>query len=736
MPSSLLCNPQLAIMQWSDALGGNVFSAEPSSLQAPALRLLRYDDAWRPLAEHVDVLSGNGTAEVRAAWREAYGGQQAAGRPPEAVFPHYWPAAFDQWAYAGDLLPVASMFFAGELTTRPVATPTAEGIVFTLRITDLRDPDLRYPQRIIRLPVGIEMPLAASSRVYGTAEMFSDCRQLDFALADPALPRSWYYLEAELFGGYAPRPGVGETFDPGRPADPVHAGAPFAAVSADGRQWWGVASEADYGAATLWGTDRVRHFTTLFLQPGGTAEWSFVLWRQETSDPQQLLLAATRADGFFNLLNPLGFTPKGTPEGPIIFANVSRLPYQLAQVKQLRPGLVLLNYHYDHISSTANLYGAWRTYEGFAYSETQLKGLIEQLKQLGCRVGYYGTHATQPESHRVMQQDDYLLDAWGRRIHDWEPGNWIADPGHADAAERYARAEAEFAHHYGLDAVFVDRLDFMAVNHNPARAGQGPRLELAPSLRLGLIELNRQRMRWQRKLNPHLFVGLNNTTQWAGIRYSDFCLLEGGEDLHDYSLPWLLQPHGVVNKRHCPVLFGDYSGLDLFQTIGETGGGERFLDMLRGFIRRSLVSGVIAQPYGDEIFVDRESMFFREGLDKAQPDERKAQLLAAIPYYGGAEWRAFWDAIAPALEAARRLTVPVANVWHIPPIGDIAFPHRFLARQGDAGGLYLGLLNESDAEQHVELGVAGHQLSGIIPAQTVRVWWYEPCSAEWQTLAF
>ena len=148
------------------------------------------------------------------------------------------------------------------------------------------------------------------------------------------------------------------------------------------------------------------------------------------------------------------------------------------------------------------------------------------------------------------------------------------------------------------------------------------------------------------------------------------------------------------------------------------------------------MSGVIAQPYGDEIFVDRESSFYREGLDKAQPDELKARLLAAIPYYGGAEWRAYWDTIAPALEAARRLTVPVANVWHVPPSGALSFPHRFLARQGDAGGCYLGLLNESETDQHVEMHVAGHHLHGDIPAHAVRVWWYEPERAEWQTLVF
>ena len=736
MSVTLTINDQLAITRWTDASGAYATTPEHSSLLTPALRLIRHDDAWRPLAEATGPLRGNGTDALRATWHEAYGGTQAAGRPPQVAFPHYWPAWFDRWVYAGDMLPVAPMHFSGEVTTRPVASPFGEGVAITIRIGDSRNPERTYPQRVIRMQVGIELPLQPQARVYGTAEMFNDCRQLAYDLRDPALPRAWYYLEGELFGGYAPRPDVTETVDPGRPADPIHAGSPFVAASEDGRHWWGIASEADYGAATLLGTDRLRHFTTLYLRPGGIAEWSFVLWRQETDTPQQLLLAATRVDGFFNQLNPLGFTPMGAPNGPILFANVSRLPYQMREIEALRPGLVLLNYHYDHISSTANLYGEWRTYEGFQYSEEKLKGLIGQLKQLGCRVGYYGTHATQPESHRVVQQDDYFLDAWGRRMHDWEPANWVADPGHADAAERYARAEAEFARHYALDAVFVDRLDFMGINYNPARVGQGERLALVPSLRLGLIELNRQRMHWQRRLNPHLAVGLNNTTQWAGIRYSDFALLEGGDDQHDYSLPWLLQPHGIVNKRHFPILFGDSTSLGLFQAIGETGSAGGFLPTLRTFIRRSLVSGVIAQPYGDEIFVDRHSAFYRKGHDKNLPDEEKAAVLSAIPYAGGAEWRAYWDAIAPALAVAQRLTAPVANVFAAPDAGPFPFPHRFLARQGDAGGWYVGLMNESEAAQQVGFQLAGLHLDGEIPAQAVRVWWCDPTEGAWQTLVF
>jgi hypothetical protein len=117
-----------------------------------------------------------------------------------------------------------------------------------------------------------------------------------------------------------------------------------------------------------------------------------------------------------------------------------------------------------------------------------------------------------------------------------------------------------------------------------------------------------------------------------------------------------LYPHGVANKKHFPMLFGDYDSANLFQVFGDAKSSSGFLLTMREFILRSLVSGVIAQPYGDEIFVDRNSIFFPPGRDKDQPDEAKATILAAIRYYGGAEWRADWEAVRPALTAARRLT--------------------------------------------------------------------------------
>ena len=98
------------------------------------------------------------------------------------------------------------------------------------------------------MPIGIELPLAAEARVYGTAEMFNECRQLDFCLADPALPRAWYYLEAELFGVVIlPCWAKKKPLIPDAPLDRLHSGAPLVAASNDGKIWWGIASEADYG---------------------------------------------------------------------------------------------------------------------------------------------------------------------------------------------------------------------------------------------------------------------------------------------------------------------------------------------------------------------------------------------------------------------------------------------------------------------------------------------------------
>ena len=146
MKPSIQVNPQLAITHWSDELGSIDFPAGASSTRTPAFRLLRYDDAWRPLAGEVQKLQGNGTASLDATWEEAYAGPRAYGRPADAAFPLYWPASFDAWPYAGDVHAYAPMLFSGQVTSRPVTTPHASGIEFTLTITAWRAPGGVYPR--------------------------------------------------------------------------------------------------------------------------------------------------------------------------------------------------------------------------------------------------------------------------------------------------------------------------------------------------------------------------------------------------------------------------------------------------------------------------------------------------------------------------------------------------------------------------------------------------------------
>ena len=283
-------------------------------------------------------------------------------------------------------------------------------------------------------------------------------------------------------------------------------------------------------------------------------------------------------------------------------------------------------------------------------------------------------------------------------------------------------SEAEFARHYQMDAVFVDRMNFMGINANPARAGLGERLALVPSSAPGSDRAHPAAHVLATPVNPQLAVGLNNTTQWAGVRYSDFTLLEGGDALRDYSLPWLMHPHGLVNLRHFPVIFGDVADSNLFQVIGDTDASPGFLATMRLFIRRSLVSGVIAEPYGDEDFRQpSRSVFFQEGRDKDQPDAAKAALLAAIPYYGGAGMARVLGRRCPCAgrRAARHRTGGQRLAQ--PADGPFVFPHRFLARQGDTGGWYIGLLNESEQAQQVEFHLRGMQLAAQYRAGGTRV---------------
>lgn len=719
-----------AVRQWADELGPVALpDAAAADMVAPLFRLLRYDDAWRPLgaAGQPSLVAGLAEGSSDVTFRGTYGGERgyAYGASPARPFPAHWPAAFDAWPYAGDIRPHAPMTFSGRLQASTARALDATGVRFTLTINDLRPPSTPGTQGVIRLPVGVELPLPAAGWCYGTAEMFESYRQLEHRLDDPALQRAWYYLEGELFGMRAPRPEAESYARPALAGDALHAGSPLAAFSGDGRTWWAVASEADYGAAALWGQQRLRYFTTLYLPPGGTASWSWVLWRSEVREPARLLLQCTREGGWFDQLNPRTFRPLGPPPGPVVFANVSRLPAQMAEIRALQPGLVLLNYHYDHVSSTANLYGEWTTYEGFAFSEARLKGIIADLRTAGVpQVGIYGSQIEQPESHRALRQEDIVLDAWGRRFHAWEPGNWVIDAGNGDCGERLARAEAEFCRHYGFDATFEDRLDHVGVNHNPARVGKAgdARLALIPSLRLGMIEHNKQRMAWMRRLNPHLRVGLNNTTGWSGVRYSDWNYLEGGNH-GNRDLPRLQQPAGVMDLRHTTPLFGPPSGADLFQAIGAKPDRDSFPAIMRRYIGESLFGGGEASPYGDEWFVDPQSMFFNGHNSKYDPDPVKQARIDAVPWAGGAAWRALWLAVQPALAASLALATPPARVTSRPDAGTLPPDCTLHARAGDAGGIFVALRNRGTAPVTVHFSFHGYALAGELPPDAVRVWW-------------
>lgn len=740
--TSLCIDAWGGVRQWEDSLGPAAMSdGLVEDMVTPAFRLIRYDDAWRPLGpggpSHLAPGLDGGVSTVE--FTGIYGGERgyAYGASPQRTFPSFWPAAFDAWPYAGDIHPHAPMRFAGRLKTERVQALDAEGVRFTLTIQDLRSPQNPGPQGVIRMPVGVELPLSKNAVCYGTEDIYEHYKPMLHATTDPALRRAWYYLEGELFGMRMAGPASDSLERPYQESGDVHIGSPLAAFSEDGKRWWAVASEPDYGAAALWGSNRLRYFSTLYLRPGGEASWSFVVWRSECQEPSRLLLQCTREGGFFDQLNPRDFQPKGAPEGPILFANISRLPFQMEQIRALKPGLVLLNYHYDHISSTSNLYGEWTTYEGFLYSESKLKALIAELRDAGVpAIGAYGSQVEQPESQRVLRQDDIVLDAWGRRYHAWEPGNWVVDGGNRDCGERLARAEAEFCQHYGLQAVFVDRLDHMGINANPERVGKpgDSRLELVPSIRLGIIEMNKQRMAWMRKLNPHLHVGLNNTTGWSGVRYSDWNQLEGG-NCWNREIPWLQQPAGVVDKRHTTPLFGPPSGPDLFQVMGGDKQQGTFEDIMRQFIGESLFGGVEASPYGDEWFVDPRSMFFTGNNSKCDPDDEKFAKIRAARWSGGAEWRQMWEAVRPALNASRALATPPARVTDRPDEGALPASCSLHARAGDAGGIFVAVRNTGTENVAVKFGFHGYTMAGDIAPDAARVWWGESHGAEVLSLA-
>lgn len=680
--------------------------------------LLQYSDTWRTLVDvHPETWTDSGIV-----WTSSFGGQSAYNLDPKG-----WirPLAFDVWGDPGTLQPHAPIPFEGCVNLSTIQACGHIGSRIRISLRDLRDAS--HPiQRTLAVPVGFRIPYRKGTRAYGIKEMYLEPEILDSRVDAADFPRDWHYLEAALFGGKRSTP-----LDP--PSEPyavqrreIHCGAPMALFrEPESDHWFALTGEADYGASLLWRDDYVLLYTTLYLRPGDAAEWSCCQWIQPEAEPANVYLSATRPDGFFDCLNPPGLTRRGAPEGPIAFININRPEAHFEQLRKVKPKLVILNYFYDHVSSVAGLYGEWKTYEGFHMSETKLKALIKKIKAMGAKVGYYGTQVEQPESHPPLKESDIVLDAWGRRFHAWEPGNWVVDCGNTDCADRLARAEAEFARHYGLDCVFIDRQDHMSVNANPERVGQSgnQRLECIPSVRLGLLELNKRRVFWQRKLNPELLIGINNTTQWVGgVRYADFNLLEGGMDLQP-PIFLLNAPFGVVHKQHYNLFFADYDrdivdhGIVQGQNMDKTFDAKR-----RRFFRIALADGVAPQPYEDEIFVAPDSQFAKGWNDRNLPDAEKTDFYAGITFYGGDQWREDCATLAPALRAANLHCFPIARIWPRPDMGDIPENCRFSAREGVSGGVYIGIYNQGDTPRDLDIRVGDIAIQARLEAWQSHAW--------------
>jgi hypothetical protein len=181
----------------------------------------------------------------------------------------------------------------------------------------------------------------------------------------------------------------------------------------------------------------------------------------------------------------------------------------------------------------------------------------------------------------------------------------------------------------------------------------------------------------------------------------------------------------VVDKRHTTPLFGPPSGPDLFQVMGNKRDEQAFPAIMRQFIGESLLGGVEASPYGDEWFVDPKSMFFSGSNSKCDSDEAKLAKIRAVAWGGGAEWRAMWEVIRPALEASRSLATPPARIVNQPDEGTLPADCQLHARAGDDGGIYVAVRNRSDVPVRVTFGFHGYTIAGEVAGNAVRVWWGE-----------
>jgi len=704
-------------------------ASPPDAAKQKQIDLVRYDDCWRPLIESTDNPAGDGLTQ----WSSSFGAPL-----PYGLDPKDWvrPLALDVWGDPGTLQAHAPIPFEGKLEQCPIEAHSKTANRIRISLTDRRDD--RHPlQHTLRVPVGFRIPYPPGTRAYGTKEMYLEPEILNHRVNATDFPKEWYYLEAELFGGCRPSPTDAPTAAYSEQRERIHCGAPLALFQEPGDEdWFALAGEPDYGAALLWREDHLLFYTTLYLRPGETAEWSCCQWKSSHAEPANAYLEATQPGGFFDQLNPPGLQRMGPPEGPVAFININRPEAYFEELEKVKPKLVILNYFYDHVSSVGGLYGEWTTYEGYQFSEAKLKALIKRLKDMGAEVGFYGTQVEQPESHPPLREEDIVLDAWGRRFHAWEPGNWVVDCGNGDCADRLARAEAEFAQHYGLQCVFIDRQDHMSVNANPQRKGSSnhPRLREIPSVRLGLIELNKRRVYWQRKLNPNLRIGINNTTQWVGgVRYADFNLLEGGMDLEP-PIFYLNAPFGIIHKQHYKLFFADLDRAVVDHGIVQGKDVENSFDAKRRrLFRICLADGVVPQPYEDEIFVAPNSQFAKGWNDRTLPDESKLAFYNDFQFDGGEAWAEDYKTILPALRVASEHCFPVARVWTQPDAGSLPEACRFSARLGINGALYIGIMNTSSAECTIEIQIADLKIDTTLTGNQSQAWFRENAPSPLQT---
>jgi hypothetical protein len=129
--------------------------------------------------------------------------------------------------------------------------------------------------------------------------------------------------------------------------------------------------------------------------------------------------------------------------------------------------------------------------------------------------------------------------------------------------------------------------------------------------------------------------------------------------------------------------------------------------------------------YGDEWFVDGESMFFNaaNSNNKHDPEEVKLAKISAVCWSGGAEWRQMWEAVRPALEASRALATPPARVVNRPDTGELPAHCQLHARAGEAGGIFVAVCNQGAEAVKVEFGFHGYELAGELSGHSVRAWW-------------